>query len=378
MSSFRFLASTSALLAAAALAPTPTRAQLPAGATVYASHLDGPRGLAFGPDGTLYIAEAGTGGTVAAPAGCPNTPPPVGPYHGGYTARISRVLHNGHQDVLTKGLPSSIAGTGDVQGIADVTFLNGQLYALLAGGGCAHGNPGSPNGILSVDTSTRKTTLIADFSAFLRAHPAAYPNADDYEPDGVPYSFTVLNDILYSVEPNHGEVLATATDGTTTLLRDISLAEGHIVPTSIVAGRNGNLYLGNLGLFPILMQREIILTLSKDSFFIDTIPGFVTPSSEVGMFHLVHSRAGFTTILSLKFGPDGLLYVLELSDAPGYPTPGAGKVVRVNAAGNIETVVTGLAVPTGMTFGPDNALYVSNFGAAPAGLGQVLRIPITF
>jgi hypothetical protein len=39
--------------------------------------------------------------------------------------------------------------------------------------------------------------------------------------------------------------------------------------------------------------------------------------------------------------------------------------------------VTGLSVPTGMTFGPDGKLYVSNFGAAPAGAGQVLRFDIS-
>jgi hypothetical protein len=43
---------------------------------------------------------------------------------------------------------------------------------------------------------------------------------------------------------------------------------------------------------------------------------------------------------------------LERSGAAGYPTPGDGKVVRVLHNGKIEPVVTDLAVPTGMTFGP--------------------------
>jgi hypothetical protein len=33
-------------------------------------------------------------------------------------------------------------------------------------------------------------------------------------------------------------------------------------------------------------------------------------------------------------------------------------------------------VPAGMIFGPDGRLYVSNFGAAPAGMGQILRFEI--
>ena len=65
---------------------------------------------------------------------------------------------------------------------------------------------------------------------------------------------------------------------------------------------------------------------------------------------------------------------LELSDAAGFPTPGDGKVVRLNRAGDIEDVATGLSVPTGMTFGPDGYLYVSNFGAAPT--GQIIRISV--
>ncbi len=354
----------------------PVFAQLPAGATVVASHLNGPRGLAFGPDGTLFIAEAGTGGTTPAPAGCPTLGPP-GPSHGGYTGRISRVLPDGQQNVLLNGLPSSIDSQGSVLGVSDVTFLNNQLYALVDGGGCTNGNPGSVNGIYRVDPATRGRQLVADLGAFAQSHPAAYPVVG-FNPEGDPYSFVASGGQLFTAEANSGRIFATTPAGATSLALDVSLAEGHVVPTSIVAAPNNNLYVGTLSIFPIRTEQAQVLTLSKDSFFVDTTPGFNTPPAKAGDYHLVHERAGFTTIVSLKFGPDGLLYALELSDAPGYPTPGAGKVVRVDASGNIETVVSGLVVPTGMTFGPDNALYVSNLGAAPAGAGQVLRIPITF
>jgi len=106
------------------------------------------------------------------------------------------------------------------------------------------------------------------------------------------------------------------------------------------------------------------------------LPGFSSLGDLFGKWSVVSSKAGFTTITSMKIGPDGLLYVLELSDAPGFPTPGAGKVVRVTRSGDIEDVVTGLAVPTGMTFGPDGRLYVSNLGAAPGAAGQILRIDV--
>jgi hypothetical protein len=88
------------------------------------------------------------------------------------------------------------------------------------------------------------------------------------------------------------------------------------------------------------------------------------------------SSPGLTTVVSEAWGPDGSLYVLELSDAAGFPTPGFGKVVRVRGPGMAEDVITGLSVPTGMTFGPDGALYVSNWGAADAPIGQILRFDL--
>ena len=39
-------------------------------------------------------------------------------------------------------------------------------------------------------------------------------------------------------------------------------------------------------------------------------------------------------------------------------------------------VLTGLVVPTAMTIGPDHEIYISNFGPAPPGLGQILRVEV--
>ena len=358
-------------------AAVPSFAQLPISAssvTPYATGLNGPRGLTFGPDGDLYVAEAGTGGSNKT-SGCAQAAPPAGPYTGGSTATIRRITSDGTKTVVASGFPSAQGADGSYLGVADVAFMDGRLYALLGGGGCAHANPDTPNGIVKVNLKSSKWTEITDLSLFIHEHPAAYPNVPALDPDGDPYSMLVLNGRIFSVNPNQGQIFATSPDGHTTEVTDISLAEGHSVPTSL-ATANGNIYVGNLGPFPIDPQQDRILTLSKETSFVDTTPGLATKPAQLNKFRLAASRAGFTTILSLKVGPDGLLYALEFSDAPGYPTPGAGKVVRLNADGTIQEVVVGLVVPTGMTFGPDDALYVSNLGAAPPGAGQILRFAI--
>ena len=73
---------------------------------------------------------------------------------------------------------------GDLIGVADVVFMDGTLYAVVAGGGCSHGNPNSPSGIAKVNRTTGEWALIADIGAFLKANPTKYESPDDFEPDG--------------------------------------------------------------------------------------------------------------------------------------------------------------------------------------------------
>ena len=109
---------------------------------LFATGLDNPRGLTFGPDGDLYIAEGGLGGAATTTAAqCEQVPAPVGPYSGGFTARISKIDPSGVRTTVAQGLPSSQTSPllgSLVSGIADVAFINDELYALEAAAGCSH------------------------------------------------------------------------------------------------------------------------------------------------------------------------------------------------------------------------------------------------
>jgi len=191
-------------------------------------------------------------------------------------------------------------------------------------------------------------------------HPVANPNPPDFEPDGTWYSMIAVDGDLYAVEPNHGELDKITPGAGVSRVVDISASQGHIVPTAI-AFHNGNFYVGNLNTFPIVPGSSKVLK--------------ITPTGQISVF-----RSGLTTILGLAFDSAGRLYVLENTTGVGnqFPTPGTGKVIRIDSSGNRMLIASGLFLPTAMTFGPDGALYVSNvgFGPPPNGLGQVLRITV--
>ena len=342
-----------------------------ASGTVIATGLDNPRGLTFGPDGSLYVAEGGTGGTMQTThADCEQVAPPIGPYSGGFTASIVKIGPHGAVTPVATGLPSSSTSPdsgGLTSGVADVAFVGHTLYALESGAGCSHGFLHADNGILRVNDDG-STTQIADLSAFVKANPVARPEEDDFEPDGTWYSMVAVDDNLYAVEPNHGEVdrISTST-GAVSRVVDVSATQGHIVPTAIAhlslfGGLFSSFVVGNLGTFPVVPGSEQLMR--------------VSPSGG-----LTVQKTGFSTILGLEFDHIGNLYVLESMTAPGFPGPnefGTGRILRIGffGLGPTSVVATGLTFPTGMTIGPDGALYVSNLGFAGPGAGQIVRIPV--
>ena len=329
---------------------------------VIATGFNDPRGLKFGPDGLLYVAEAGVGGTHLSTC-VPQVVPPVGPYMGSDTgSRISRVDWNGVRTTFVDHLPSSItqaaAGSG-IQGIADVQFIGNTLYAIMAGAGCSHAVPDIPNSVIRVNPN-HSWTPVANCSEYLMTHPVAHPDPDDFEPDGTPYSMTNVGNDLYITEPNQQEIdKVSPVTGKITRVVDFSILHSGLGdtwrgPTSMVY-HNGSFYFGTLGKFPIVQGQAGVYKLSPD-----------------GSYSLFASD--LTTVLGIAFDDHDRLYVLESTVGADELTPGLGEVIRIDPNGSRHLITNGLHLPSAMTFGPDGKLYISDWGIGPPGLGQIVQV----
>jgi sugar lactone lactonase YvrE len=251
-----------------------------------------------------------------------------------------------------------------VSGVADVEFFGHSLYAILAGAGCSHGVPGIPNGVIKVKGGGN-WSVVADLSQYQHTHPVANPDPADFEPDGTWYSMIAVGRVLYAIEPNHGELDRITTSGRVTRVADISASQGHAVPTVVAYGDDA-FYVSNLGGFdPDDLNKQSVYRVSRD-----------------GRVKVV--ATGLSKVLGIVLDKRERLYVLETSYSatnPG-PVPATGRLIRVLPNGTQKVLVDGssgiLNIPTGMTLGPDGALYISNvgYGAPPIGLGQIVRVEL--
>jgi len=354
--SFLLVVTLLALLAApvAAQESSPVASPTAGAPSAVASGLINPRGFLWTDDGTLYVAQAGTGGTSL---GTPEVGPPLGPFHGGSSASVVRI--EDACPVLVAGeLPSVVFTTGEVLGAEDLAVLGGQLYASVDGGGESHGNPSQPAGVYRI-LANGSTELVADLSAWVRANPVANL-PPDHDPDAAGFSLVAdpTANSFWVDDPNSGQILNVALDGTVTRVVDISTP--HRVPTGLAVAPQGGVYVGFLTPVPYPDGASSVVHVAPD--------GTVT---EVW--------TGLTAVTGVAVGPDGTLYASELStgnlEEPPFAVAGSGRIVHQTGPDSSEDVATGLMFPIGLAFGPDEDLYVSMpaFGADNGG-GTISRI----
>jgi len=332
--------------------------------TTYATGLTNPRGLTFGPDGHLYVAEAGLGGSLT-PAGGPNCPPVpniYSPYTAGYSGRVTRVLADGTTETVADNLPSMTAVDGSSYGPTDVAFIGDTLYVLIEMGGCSHALPNNLPAILRVNPDG-STTNVANLNAWHAANPPHFikdtnPATTDQEPGGVFHSMIALGKYLYVVETNRAQLLRVdPSRGSIEWLYDMSIDDAEHNPI-VMTRRGNNFYVGTFG---------------EDG-----------GPSELAVFD--KSFAGYllafqslNPIVGLAWR-DKRLYGVEIFPYDDQWTPDNANLVAFDRETGARTeLLNGFAsLPNGLVVGPDGALYTSNWGISFTGGGDggVLRIAI--
>lgn len=317
---------------------------------VYASGLVNPKGMAFGPDGTLYIAESGAPGDVMAPL--PVNYGGEGPI--GTNARISRVRPGGQREDVVTGLPNiGLYGGVEMLGAAGVAVLNGQMYEVAAGHMTV-----SP--LLSRFTDDGQLTTVADLGKFNDANPPPAETNGDAVPMGNPFDLIPWHGKLYITDGNYNRVVEATTDGQ---LRIVMAAPDDPTTTGGAVGPDDALYICQFGNAPYTPGSSRVDRIAADG---TVTQGYLT---------------NLTTPIDVAFASDGTMYLLryaaEFSAEKKRYVAFGGEVERVNQNGSTTSVVTNLVFPTHMIFGPDGALYVTNYGnESNDGQGQVLRVVI--
>lgn len=333
-----------------------------------ASGLVSPRGLALGPDGALYVTEAGSGGSG----------PSVVLGNGsvasfGATSALTRV-HNGVQQRVLSGLPSvATAGGLDAGGLQDIVFDGaGVAYGLFSFGSDAMqrdsilGVAGAPLGTIAVLPLDGMGSLqiIADITAHeYNANPAG-GNLDSN-----PFSLSrnALGDFLVA-DAGANDFLQATPEGLVSTLAVLPARPNPLpigppvfqsVPTAIAVGPNGAYYVGQLTGFP----------------FPPGAANVYQYDPMTGVLSIAHS--GFTNIIDLTFDSHGDLFVSQLTSngLASAMGPGAGQLIKIETlTGNRTTIASeGLFFPGAVLAGPDGSLYVTNRTNSPSG-GQVLKL----
>ncbi len=319
----------------AAPTPSPTEIALPApeGATLVADNLLQPRMLDFGPDGSLYIAEAG----IAPPPG----------QDAANTGRLTKIAPDGTRTVVLDEIANTGSEFNGALGASATAIVSDTLYMALAAPDGGRGQV--KTGIYRVGHDG-ETELISDLGEFNDAHKPQYIDID-YDRAN-PYDIAVLNGKIYIADGNIqviNEVDPMAPIGSNTR-RVADMSRGHPVLTGMEAGADGNLYVTQFTHAPYTEA----FTKNVAKIWRVTIDGKVTEVAD-----------GITMALGLAQGSDGAFYASQFAsslDVNGNFTEPGSIVMLSEGYTNTVTVVPNLAYPTGLEWGPDGYLYFAVYG----------------
>jgi sugar lactone lactonase YvrE len=377
-----------AATAAPSKAKSPSRAMAEAaagasggsgGLKVVAEGLDNPRGIGFGPDGALYVAESGSGGAGPCVAG-----PEGGEVCFGRSGAVTRITKRSQHRVLT-GLPSvaeegGVAATGPV----DLGFSGWTGYLLVGnpGGGTEtreQFGPGAGRFGKLLKVNLHGVRAVADFPRFEERNnpdqgggiPPGEPGAIDSNPNGL-------------LVRRHSQVVADA--GGNDLLKVDH--KGRISVLAVFPPRLVDAPPGIPGLPPQLPMQAVPTSVVKGpdgAYYVGQLTGFPFPPGGAKVFRVVPGHkpkvfaGGFTNIIDIAFDKRGRLYVLEIAtegllNVPEGELP-TGRLVRVNSDGSRETLASeGLNAPGGFVLG-HGAAYITN-NSILSDAGQVVKVAI--
>jgi hypothetical protein len=316
--------------------------------------------LSFGPEGGLYVAEAGTSDItgVCIPF-LEGTALNTKCYSG--TGSVSR-LWKGSQTRVVTGLTSTfIVQSGFASGPQDISF-SGRGNAIVAigwGGDPALrpslGEAANTAGSLIQLHPGGTWRVVADVSAFESA-----TNPAGGVIDSNPYGVLAESGHTFVTDAGGNSLLEVTASGAISLVATFPTTpvpppfnQSEAVPTRVKRGPDGALYVSTLTGVPFLSGAAVVYRV---------VPGH-PPTVYL---------SGFKTITDFAFVPDGGIYVLQFATAPVF-FGGPGALIHVATNGARTPITTALFQPTGVVVGPDGSVYVSNRGTS-SGDGEVLRI----